>query len=58
MPTLSMINNKMIDFIYDTQGHRLIQWNHQILNPESLETYAEVISAKGAALTNCFGFVD
>ena len=58
VPELSMINNKMIDFIYDTHGHRLMQCNHQILNSKSLETYAEVISAKEAALTNCFGFVD
>ena len=29
-----------------------------ILNPVKLEQYAEAISLKGAALNNCFGFID
>ena len=29
-----------------------------VLQPEALETYAQAITNKGAALTNCFGFVD
>ena len=28
------------------------------LNPEKLQIYADAIYAKGAALSNCFGFVD
>ena len=53
-----MITNEMVNYIYDIHGHRLTQWNHQILQPEALETYAQAITNKGAALTNCFGFVD
>ena len=52
VPELAMISNKMIKLIYDTHGHRLTQWNHQILHPEALETYADVIADKGAPLTN------
>jgi hypothetical protein len=48
----------MISLIFDIHGHRLTEWNHQILHPEALETYATAVSNKGAALTNCFGFVD
>nr|XP_058957409.1 uncharacterized protein LOC131784603 [Pocillopora verrucosa] len=39
-------------------GHRITQWNDTILNPRLLEQYATVITEKGAALDNCFGFVD
>lgn len=28
------------------------------MNPAALQMYAEAISAKGAALDNCFGFID
>ena len=48
----------MIDFIYETCNHRLLQWNHQILNANALETYAAAITAKGLHLNNCFGFID
>ena len=58
VPELAMITNEMVNYIYDIHGHRLTQWNHQILQPEALETYAQAITNKGAALPNCFGFVD
>ena len=38
--------------------HRITQWNHNVLNPAALQIYSNVISGKGAALHNCFGFVD
>ena len=37
---------------------RIIQWNHDLLNPTSLEEYTYAVSRKGAPLDNCFGFVD
>ena len=49
VPVLSMITNTVLDYVYDRHGHRLTQWNKQ---------YADVISAKGSPLDNCFGFVD
>ena len=48
----------MVSLLYDLHGHRLTQWNHQILHSEALEMYAKAISDKGAALPNYFDFVD
>ena len=58
VPELCMITNRVMDFIYDTHGHRITQWNPSVLNPGFLEQYAAAIAGKGAALDNCFGFVD
>ena len=58
VPVLSMITNRVIDFLYDTHAYRLTQWNDTILNPLALQTYADAIHRKGAAFENCFGFVD
>ena len=58
VPELSMIYNIVLDYIYNTHGHRISQWNHTILDPVSLERYAEAVYDKGAALDNCIGFID
>lgn len=58
IPVLSMLTNQVLDFIYDTHGRRILQWNQNLLNPRSLEEYAYAVSRKGAPLDNCFGFVD
>lgn len=57
-PVLSMVTNKALDFIYDTHGRRIKEWNHDLLSPARLKTYADAVYAKGAALENCLGFVD
>ena len=58
VPVISMVTNHVLDYIYDTQGHLLTRWNDALLSPRSLEVYADAIHRKGAALRNCFGFVD
>ena len=58
VPVMSMVTNHLIDFIYNTHGHRITRWNDALLNPPALETYARSVHDKGAALQNCFGFVD
>ena len=58
VPELSMIYNVVLDYIYNAHGHRINQWNHTILDPVSLERYAEAVYDKGAALENCIGFID
>ena len=59
VPEICMMTNKVLNFIFENHGPRITQWNNNtILNPECLEQYAEAIYAKGAALNNCFGFVD
>ena len=44
IPVLSMITNQVLDFIYDTHGRRILQWNHDLLNPRSLEEYTYAVS--------------
>ena len=57
-PELSMISNRMVDFMFDSHGHRLMNWNNSLLNPPALQRYTDAISNKGVALANCFGFID
>jgi len=54
----SKINNKVINYIFDTHGNLITRWNNRILSPALLEIYADAVTSKGAALTNCFGFID
>ena len=58
VPILSMVTNQVVDYIYQAHAHRITQWNNQLFNPASLQLYANAIGRKGAALENCFGFVD
>ena len=58
IPVISLITNEVFNYIYVTHGHRIQQWNHQLLSPRNLEHYADSIHSKGAHLDNCFGFVD
>ena len=53
-----MIRDEVVDCIYTTHGKKITQWNHTILNPASLNVYADDIHNKGAALEKCFGFID
>ena len=58
VPVLSMVSNQVLDYIYDTQDHRMTQWNHQVLSQPLLQLYSDTIAAQGSALDNCLGFVD
>ena len=58
VPVLCMITNKVLDYIYDTHHRKITNWNNGILNPVSLQMYADAFSAKAAALDNCCGFID
>ena len=58
VPVLSMICNRVIDYIYDSHVHRLTSWNPQLLDPASLQMYCDAISRNGSPLDNCFGFID
>lgn len=58
VPELSMISNEVTDWLYANHGHRVTHWNHDILSPALLDVYAAAIHNKGAALENCFGFID
>ena len=58
VPVLSMVCNDVLDFVYETHGHRITQWNPTVLSPADLQIYSDAVAAKGAALQNCFGFID
>ena len=58
VPELCMITNEVMDNIFNNHSHRISQWNDDILNPQLLQEYADVVHAKGAPLENCFGFID
>ena len=58
VPELSMITNEVLNFIFENHSHRLTEWDERLLSPANLQVYADAIHGKGAALANCFGFVD
>ena len=58
VPVLSMVCNDVLDFVYETHGHRITQWNPTVLSPADLQIYSDAVAAKGAALQNCFSFID
>ena len=58
VPVLSLITNQMLDFIYNVHGHKVLNWNHDLLSPANLQMYVDTITAKGAPLDNCFKFID
>ena len=58
VPDYSIISSQIMDHIYSTFSHLLSDFNLPILSQNKLEEYCDVIHAKGAPLTNCFGFVD
>ena len=55
---LSLITNNTLDFLYETHGHLVTEWNQILLNPPALQSYADSITSKGSPLSNCFGFID
>ena len=58
VPELCVISNTVLDMIFEQWGFLLTAFNRELLNPQSLQTYADAIHAKGGPLTNCWGFVD
>ena len=47
-----------MDMIYTYHGHLLTNLNQSWLSPADLQMFADAIHNKGAALDNCWGFVD
>ena len=48
----------MIDYVYNVHGNRVLNWNHEVLSPVNQQTYVDAVTARGAPLPNCFGFID
>ena len=58
VPEISIINNHIMDLIYERWHHLLTRYNHDLLSPPKLRQYADAIQQAGAALDNCWGFID
>ena len=46
VPVVSMICSTVVDFIYNLHGHKITEYNHNILNPASLQIYANAVIFK------------
>jgi len=55
--SLSRISNSVLSLIFDRWSH-LLSFDHRRLTPQKLGSFADVIHAKGAPLTRCWGFID
>ena len=58
VPELSMIITTVLDYIYEVHRHHLSRFDQPFLDPHSLQLYCDTIHRAGAALNNCWGFVD
>ena len=58
IPQLCMISSRVIDYIVDTHGQLLRSLDQPFLSQDNLQTYADAIHQKGAALDICWGFID
>lgn len=58
VPELSLILNEVISFIYTNHGYLLRDLDQPWLSSRHLEDFALAVHGKGAALENCWGFVD
>ena len=58
VPQLCMICNLVVDDIYNRFSHLLTDLNQPWLCRENLKSFATAVHNKGAALDNCWGFVD
>ena len=54
VPILSMATSTVLNYIYDTHGHLLTDWNPDLLSAQALEEYAQAVTRKGSPLQNCF----
>ena len=59
IPELCIITNHVMNLIYNQWSFLLSDFEgRNSLSPQNLEKYAAAIHAKGAPLTNCWGFID
>ena len=58
VPQFSIISNQILNVMYDNWHHLLTNFNQPWLSSNCLEQFCDAIHRKGAALDNCWGFVD
>ena len=58
VPDYSIITNDIMNRVFNRFSYLLNDFNIPSLAPNKLEEYCLAIKNKGAALNNCFGFID
>ena len=58
VPELSEIISEVSSHIFDNYGYLLQSLNQPWLQPDCLQSFADAITGRGSALSNCWGFVD
>jgi len=58
VPQLSMITNRLMDYVFDEYSHLLADLNQPWLSRSSLRHLAAAIHDEVAPLVNCWGFID
>ena len=58
VPQFSIISNYVMSSVYQDFHHLLADLNQPVFAPANLERFCQVIHDKGAALDNCWGFID
>ncbi|XP_071946235.1 uncharacterized protein [Antedon mediterranea] len=58
VPQLYLAFKWMTNYIFDIHRHRISSLDQPWLSPQHLQEFAEATHTKGAALRNCWGFVD
>nr|XP_054763769.1 uncharacterized protein LOC129270405 [Lytechinus pictus] len=58
VPQFSLIYREMTDLVFDNCHNLLESMDQEWLSPVNLSRYAAAVYAKGAAIPNCWGFVD
>ena len=58
VPELSLIFNEVVSVVYDRFGHLLHTLDQGWLSSDKLGEMAQAVFNKGAALANCWGFLD
>ena len=53
-----MIATRFEKWIFDHHHVKITEWNDQLLSRDKLQVHTDAVAEKGAALSNCFGFVD
>lgn len=58
VPQLCLTFNNITDFLYENFNHLFRTLDQNWLSPHCMEQFSQAVSSKGAAITNCWGFVD
>ena len=58
VPEICVICNTVMRKLYEQWSFLLTSFDRELLSPANLQKYADAIHAKGAPLTNCWGFID